>query len=82
MPEEFFECIETVQRQYLRHVLIRPNDHNASCLSVNATQIIDILAGTLVCAEDFFIVLQPQFAFAGAQGLWHVGYLRLMVMRL
>ena len=60
-----------VEREYVSDVLVGTDNDNAALLSVDASQVKDVLAMPAVGAEHLFIVAQPIASFAGQQQRGH-----------
>ena len=50
------------------NMLIRPDDHNTACLTINLAQAINIMA--IICMEHLLIISQPIFALGRPQVIW------------
>ena len=54
--KESGKVITCVQRQDMCDILIWPNDDNAACIPIDATHVINVIAGDQIRTEGLFVI--------------------------
>ena len=60
----------------MRHILVRPDDHDAACRPVYPAHIVNVAAVLEVRAEGFLVIRQSEPSLAGAQDIGQGGDFR------